>query len=85
MPCDWQPTTIINPSVGIPFTDISAWHYIAELVEAGHKIEQITLDQPKGETACVMSVPVGANTPHLYIKVQLKRGKIWGRSFHYST
>lgn len=75
----------MNPSVGIPFTDTSAWQYIAELAEAGHQLEQITLEQPKGDTAYVMSVPLGATVPALYIKVQLKRGKIWGRSFHYST
>jgi len=85
MPCHWQPTTVTNPLTGIPFTDISAWHYIAELAEAGHKIETITLEQPEGETAHVMSVPIGTNMPDLYIKVQLKRAKIWGRSFHHST
>jgi len=85
MPCDWQPTTVVNPAVGIPFTDISAWLYIADLAESGHKIESITLEQPKGETAYVMSVQLRANTPDLYIKIQLKRSRIWGRSFHYST
>jgi hypothetical protein len=85
MPCDWQPTTVMNPSVGIPFTDISAWHYVAELAEAGHHIDRITLEHPRGETAYVMSVRLEANAPDLYIKVQLRRGRIWGRSFHYST
>lgn len=85
MPCDWRPTTVTNPAVGIPFTDISAWHYVAELAESGHKIETITLEQPKDETAYVLAVQLEANAPELYIKIQLKRSRIWGRSFHYST
>ncbi len=85
MPCDWRPTTVTNPAANIPFTDISAWHYIADLVESGHPIETITLDKPPGETGFVMLVEMEAESPRLYIKLQLKRGRIFGRSFHYST
>jgi len=84
MPCDWNPTTVINPEVGMPFTDISAWHYIADLAESGHPIKEIILDQPKGDKGYVMVVKLEASAPDLYIKVQLKGGKIFGRSFHYS-
>jgi hypothetical protein len=85
MPCHWHPTTVINPRAGIPFTDISAWHYIAELVEAGHEIGEVVLEQPVGEKAYVITVQLETNLPELYIKFQLKNGNVFGRSFHYST
>jgi hypothetical protein len=85
MPCDWRPTTVTNPTSGICFTDISAWSRIAELAETGHPIEGLQLEQPKGEIGYVMSVMLDEKQPELYIKVQLKGGKIFGRSFHYST
>jgi hypothetical protein len=76
---------VVNPESGLPFGDIGAWHYIADLAENGCEIEEITLDQPAGEKALVMNVKLGSGSPDLYIKVQLKRGCIFGRSFHYST
>jgi hypothetical protein len=85
MPCDWRPTSVSNPSSGICFTDITAWSRVAELAETGHAIDEIQLDQPKGETGYVITVKLEEKSPDLYIKVQLKRGKIFGRSFHYST
>jgi hypothetical protein len=85
MPCDWRPTEITNPLSGICFTDITAWGRIAELAETGYPIEEIQLEQPKGEIGYVISVRLDEKQPELYIKVQLKRGRIFGRSFHYST
>lgn len=84
MPCRWEPTTVINPEVGIPFSDISAWHFVAQLADDGHELEEIVLDQPAGETAYVILTPLQVNVPLLYVKIQLKRGYIFGRSFHYS-
>lgn len=85
MPCVWQPTTVINPSTGIPFDDISAWHCIADLAEDGHALEEMVLDQPQGEIGYVMIVNLDSSSPPLYIKLQLKGAFIFGRSFHYST
>lgn len=85
MPCRWQPTTVTNPEIGIPFNDITAWHYIAKLAEDGCKLEEKVLEQPSGDKAYVISVPLEANMPELYIKIQLRNGNIFGRSFHYST
>ena len=85
MPCVWQPTTVTNPNTGIIFTDESAWHFIADLAESDHLIENLVLDQPPGEAAHFMTVCLGPGVPDLYIKVQLKRDMIFGRSFHYST
>ena len=75
---------VANPLSGICFTDITAWGRIAELAETGYPIEEMQLEQPKGETGYVISVKLDEKQPELYIKVQLKRGKIFGRSFHYS-
>jgi hypothetical protein len=85
MPCDWRPTEITNPLSGICFTDITAWGRIAELAKTGYPIEEMQLEQPKGEIGYVISVRLDEKQPELYIKVQLKRGRIFGRSFHYST
>lgn len=85
MPCHWQPTTVTNPAVDIPFSDISAWHFIAQLADDGCEFEEIVLEQPRGEKAYVTSVPLDTSLPNLYIKIQLKNGNIIGRSFHYST
>lgn len=52
---------------------------------SGHPIDEIRIEQPKGETGYVLNVKLDDKSPDLYIKVQLKRGKIFGRSFHYST
>lgn len=32
-----------------------------------------------------MKIEIEENVPKVYIKVELDRGKIWGRSFHYSN
>ena len=82
-PRDWRPGEVRNPHDGQPFTGPGAWEYLAELLDAGHEIEVITLDEPPGATGYVLQVPIEAR--NLYIKVQLGAGKIIGRSFHYSV
>jgi len=77
--------TVTNPETGLQFTDISAWHFIARIADEGADIEEMTLENPRGDTGYVIKVQLEVTAPELYIKVQLKGGKIWGRSFHYST
>jgi hypothetical protein len=77
--------TVTNPETDLPFTEPGAWRYVAELAESGHPIQRIVMKQPAGEIGYVLIAPLDANSPDLYIKVQLKRGKIFGRSFHLST
>jgi len=84
MPCDWRPTAVINPETGMPFTDASAWNLIADLAESGHPVKEKILDQPKGEKAFEMEIGLSGNASKIYIKVQVKGGKIFGRSFHCS-
>lgn len=87
MPTDWRAQQVINPNDPdqLPFTPNGAWHFIEEQLEQGRPIEAIRLDVPPGKTGYVMLVPVGPNTPDIYIKLQLGSGQVIGRSFHYST
>jgi len=47
-------TEVITPEVGIPFTDITAWHHVAKLVEDGHELTETVLEHPSGEKAYVI-------------------------------
>jgi hypothetical protein len=72
----------------LPFTEVEAWHFIADLLEAGHPCHQIVLRMPPGQLAYVIKTAGFRGCPDIYIKVTLSRNKINGRSFHdseYST
>jgi hypothetical protein len=84
MPTEWTPGKVTNPEVDMPFTDAGAWLFVAQVLDAGHPIQQVTLRQSRSEAAYVMLVDLKPGAPKLYIKLQLKGGKICGRSFHYS-
>ena len=84
MPTEWTPGKVTNPEVDMPFTEAGAWLFVAHLLDTGHPIQQVTLRQSRSDVAYVMLVDLKPETPKLYIKVQLKGGKICGRSFHYS-
>lgn len=66
------------------FTEVGAWEFIAELLEAGHPIQEIDLEIPAGKKAYVLLASGGEKRPEIYIKVQLGSGQVIGRSFHYS-
>lgn len=83
-PSDWRPTSVAHPEFGQYFTDAGAWEYVADLLEKGHAIKEITLSNPVGELAYEMNVDLGPNQANLYIKIQIKSGFVFGRSFHYS-
>jgi hypothetical protein len=83
-PCDWQPTSVIHPKFGGYFSHPGAWEYVAELLEEGHPFEEVTLSEPPGGRAYVMNVDLGPRQPKLYVKIQIKAGCVFGRSFHYS-
>lgn len=85
MPCRWFPTEVENPNTpGYPFSEPGAWRFIAELANTMHPIEEILLKKPPNTKAYVMIYTV-SNSDSIYIKVQLRGNKIYGRSFHYST
>lgn len=84
-PTKWHPTQVINPAGGLdtPFTLAGAWELIASKLESGHDVEVVPLRKPKG-TGYVMKIEIDPNAPKLYVKVESREGKIFGRSFHYS-
>lgn len=66
------------------FTDASAWEFIASQLEAGHEVEEVTLEHPPGKKGYVMRIEIEAGAPRLYVKLELGSGAVFGRSFHYS-
>lgn len=73
---------MIDPRTGLPFFEDSAWLFIVELIDGGHAISTIQLDQPKGALGYVL---VTAPPDSIYIKLQIGASTVIGRSFHYST
>jgi hypothetical protein len=84
-PVVWKPTEVLNPSCDLPFTDISAWHFIADQIEAGCSVEVVILRKPPDELGYEMRFQGAPHQPQIYIKVRLHGKRIVGRSFHNST
>ena len=83
-PTEWAPYQVLNPESGIPFSGPGAWRLVVNLLESGEPLQEVTLSHPPGAKAYVMLVRLDPAGPEIYIKIQLGRGKIIGRSFHYS-
>jgi hypothetical protein len=83
-PTEWQPHTV-KDNFGEFFTDAGAWEFLADLLDAGHMVEEIVLRLPPGRKAYVVKKRIDSVHPEIYIKVRLGSGTIIGRSFHYST
>ena len=83
-PSDWRPTQVTNPKTNEYFTEVSAWEFIVERLEEGHPIEVIPLRKPPGKKGYVIKVKTGIEPELIYIKLQLARSVVFGRSFHYS-
>lgn len=83
-PTVWQPRQVRNPDGGLPFSDTGAWDLIASKIESDHDVEVITLEKPPGATGYVMKIVLEPTAPLLYVKLELRSGRILGRSFHYS-
>ena len=83
-PREWRPTEVVNPATGEPFTEAGAWEHIADLLDGGHPLEEVTLVHPPGKRAYVMLEDLRPGSPRLYVKIQLGSGVVIGRSFHLS-
>ena len=82
-PCHWSPGTVKVPNADNMFTSDGAWEFIADKLEDdSQSASYVPLENPPGQRAIVMIVP--NEDQHIYIKFQLKSGKIIGRSFHNS-
>jgi hypothetical protein len=84
-PCEWRPTTVLNPRTGICFSPLEAWHFIEEQLEAGCEIKVVELHWPPGRTAYVLKIEVEPGTRAIYVKLEPCGNKVFGRSFHYSA
>jgi hypothetical protein len=84
IPTQWQPHTVRDLN-GEFFTDPGAWEFVANLIEDGHTVEEISLRHPPGKRGLVMKVRLDRNETEIYIKIRLGSGKIIGYSFHYSV
>jgi hypothetical protein len=84
MPCEWNPMQVINPETDMPFSDSSAWQFIADLLESNHPFREVKLRNPIGDVAYETEIRLGPSLPKLYIKIQKKSGRVVGRSFHNS-
>ena len=45
-PCEWRPRQVAQPGSGLPFTDVSAWNFIADLLESGCEVKEVVLEKP---------------------------------------
>jgi hypothetical protein len=45
-PCRWFPYEVLHPESGLPFTEVGAWNFIADLIESGHHLEAIVMAGP---------------------------------------
>ena len=67
------------------FTNDGAWELVASKLESGQAVEIMPLEKPQGATGYVLKIRLDSSTrPPLYVKLELHRGWIHGRSFHYS-
>jgi hypothetical protein len=84
-PSEWRPRSVVNPNTGEPFTDDSAWNFLADLLDTGAELSPVTLARPYGNNDRGYVVMTALDIKELYIKFQLGSCDIIGRSFHYST
>ena len=83
-PTEWRPHEVLSPESGLPYTEPGAWDLVARRIEEGHEVEVIALRRPRGATGYVMKIFLEPGRPLLYVKVEVRSGRILGRSFHYS-
>lgn len=85
-PTVWQPTTVTDPRspIGLCFSDLSAWSYIADLLDEGTPVRQKVMEKPLGAIGYEMEVHIEGRSS-IYIKVELSGGRVIGRSFHNSA
>jgi hypothetical protein len=84
-PNDWKPHEVIDPRLeNRTFTNESAWELIVALLDSEHPMRAVAQVNPPNSIAyeMVCCLDDGWN---VYIKIRLgKRGRIFGRSFHYA-
>jgi hypothetical protein len=84
-PTEWRPTTVRNPVTGMCFSVLESWHFAKARLEGGCKLKLKVLDHPPGCKAYEFEVVLEKNMPPVYIKLEPRGDKVYGRSFHYSV
>lgn len=86
-PTKWLPRTVPNPSDSFwgYFTREGAWELIVNYLKGGHPVEKVAMNKPPNTTGYVMLIRLHPDEPEIYIKLEIDRGHIWGRSFHLSN
>jgi hypothetical protein len=75
----------MDPRFDMYFTPEGAWSYIIELLESGRQFTAVPMKKPPNTIAYEALIDCGPKFPALYIKVQIYKGMILGRSFHNSV
>jgi hypothetical protein len=80
----FAPGVVRNPETDMPFSESSAWEFMANLLESDHPFTEMTLDEPRGLTALTTLVEIGEGLQKqkVYIKIHPFKGKVCCRSFH---
>ena len=81
-PTHWAPNTVTDPSTGQPFTEDSAWLFVAAAISNGAELKELILHKPPGKKAYVMLIP--GKQSQIYVKLELGGREVIGRSFHTS-
>lgn len=85
-PTKWLPRTVPNPADEFwgYYTNDAAWELIVDRLKVGHPVDEISLDKPPGTRGYVLRIPSTQDEPEIYVKLEIHRGYVWGRSFHQS-
>src|SRR5271169_3228394 len=68
-PCDWRPRQVAHPRSGLPFTDVGAWNFIADLLDGGCEVREIVLQKPPGKIGYEILTDGYVSCPKIYIKL----------------
>ena len=81
-PCEWRPYEVLMPESGLPFDDVGAWNFTADLLESGQDVIEIVMKKPRGQIGYVILADGHPGCPKIYIKLTLSSNMVNGRSFH---
>jgi hypothetical protein len=79
-PSKWFPLRVTDPTTQLPFTSKTAWEFIQERLTQNCEFWETDLHQPPGAVAYEMKFKLGPT--ELYVKLEIVRNNVWGRSFH---
>ncbi len=85
-PTRWEPTKVkdFRPERFFEyFSNENCWEFIEDKLKEGCEIKEMKLDKPPGATGYVMLIEHGSGVPIIYIKLQIGKKEVIGRSFHY--